>query len=129
MSEGDCFPVAYNLALDKGLTLVHGIVTGQPGTPIEGVRHWHAWCELTTEHQVPYKHPETDAIVTIPVEVTEVIDNSQGKESTWPAALYYNLGRVDRDDGLWRYTRDEAIEMAGKTGHYGPWVRTPEGVR
>lgn len=129
MPKGDCFPSAYEVVTTTDDTvLVHGIVTGAPGSTLDGVRYWHAWAERTITQDVPYTHPDTGEIVFLPMELTICIDNSQDEDREIPAAMYYNLGRIDPDE-TWRYTRDETYQHAARTRQYGPWVETPAGVR
>jgi hypothetical protein len=94
--KGDCYQVAARLALDRGLTLVHGEVAGTG--PLEGVRFGHAWVE------------DEDTGV--------VIDYSNGRELVAPRAFYYAKGAVS--DPV-RYSAEEAARTMVVAGHYGPW--------
>jgi hypothetical protein len=126
--SGDCFPVAYSFMHDTTgeYVLVHGIVTGQPGAPLDGKRFWHAWVEHTVTEDVPYTHPDTGDVVFVPVQITPASTTARARDV--PAALYYNLGRIDPAE-TWRYTREQMFDNAARTLHYGPWVPTPAGVR
>ena len=113
-STGDCFIVAGHMVMDDDdLTLVHGLAVGQG--PIEGVMHWHAWVERSSRFPMPDgRH----------VDLTVVVDRSNGKDVEMPAALYYKIGRVGETR---RYTPTEArVEML-RHEHWGPWPLPPKG--
>lgn len=110
---GDCYPTAYRLATERpGYRLCHGDVVGQGG--IDGVVHGHAWVEMTETRAVPLH----DWSGTVDVSVTVAIDRSNGNDITMPAEMYRKLGRAAN---VVEYDADEAMVMALRTGHYGPW--------
>ena len=92
--KGDCYVVAARLALERGLTLVHGEVAG--AGPLEGRRHSHAWVEVEDR----------------------VIDYSNGLSFEGPREFYYALGGVRAPV---RYSAEEASRLMVASGHYGPW--------
>jgi hypothetical protein len=98
---GDCYEAAARYIIDhalmgkeKGLVLVHGIVTGQG--PIRGIQYGHAWVENGDE----------------------VIDKSRGRDIHLPKAVYYALGNISETI---RYTPEETRRKLLDTGNYGPW--------
>jgi hypothetical protein len=102
---GDCFVAAYRNAIELheigvDVAICHGVVTGQ-GPETKGKRFWHAWIEVA-DGQV-------------------VIEKSNGLDLTLSAAQYYGAGNI-REDQVWRYPLDEALEEALRQTTYGPWV-------
>ena len=100
---GDCYEAAGSYVSDmvlsdkaEGLTLVHGVVSGQG--PLEGQRLDHAWIEV-------------DEIV---------IDRAQGRNLILPRVLYYLLGRIDTTESQ-RYAPEEVMELIQRHEHWGPW--------
>lgn len=99
--DGDCFEVAWKIMLDaKGkdldYVLVHAEVTGQG--PVEGIKFIHAWVEIGDV----------------------VIDNSNDNNIVMRKEKYYEVGKIS-EDKMKRYTIEEALEWALKTGNFGPW--------
>jgi hypothetical protein len=108
---GDCFIVAFKLALKHGWTLCHGTVV----RPADGLHHQHAWCEgAETRTIASYMHGLREYTYTD----TYATDRSNGNDVTIHASLYRNLGRAHN---IVEYTPDEARAHALRTGHYGPW--------
>lgn len=104
---GLCYPNAFNFlsALkNSNYRLVHGWVTSQL-KEIKGVRYSHAWLEN--------------------IKTRTVVDPSASMDDPLVLSdfLYYKYGEID-PKRLFKYTRQEAIEMAVKTGTYGPWDDT-----
>jgi hypothetical protein len=106
MADGDCYKAAFDEATgaseghqDSGLLLCHGTPLGTGGDA-EGLRYGHAWVE----------DPERDV----------VIEKSNGNDSIIPRDLYYEVGSIDADE-VTRYSYEEALENAVRSGHYGPW--------
>jgi hypothetical protein len=97
---GNCYESAFMWVYENtgwDWVLVHGSCIGRG--PIEGVRFGHAWVEIENL----------------------VIDTE--KQVTMPKDLYYEAGQITDTH---RYTRDEAIAMANKTGHFGCWHETTD---
>lgn len=127
--EGDCFPAAAHVMLDKmsdpdvdDYRLVHGVVTGQE--ELDGVRFDHAWVERTERVPIP-----ADLLDKLSPEQRErfdgatfeyVIDRSNGGNVNMLRARYYHLGQIDETE-VRRYTIREAMKAMARTGHYGPW--------
>ena len=94
---GDCYENAAELVLaNKEYTLVHGVVTGQGG--LEGMQYGHAWVEYDGD----------------------VIDNANGRNLRFPAAVYYHLGKIDPAQQH-KYNSAEIREMLMQYEHWGPW--------
>ena len=96
---GDCYIVAAHLVVEDftgELVLVHGWPTLQC-PPFE--RYGHAWVETP------------DGLV---------IDRSNGRVVTMPAAVYYALGCIEQEECA-RYTREETLARLLEHEHYGPW--------
>lgn len=110
--RGDCFVVAAHFVIQHAqkarsvVTLCHGIIVGQG--PIEGVRHWHAWAEVTV----------TEKRNGFTTSTRYAVDMSNGKAVVEPARSYRALARAER---VWEYTPVEARERMLDTEHYGPW--------
>lgn len=85
-------------------SLVHGVVTGSPDTPVSGLRFVHAWLECVDR-----------------LGSTWVLDCANDRELFVPADLYYRFGTI-RDDECIRYPQDDAVYLLQKTGYFGPWV-------
>lgn len=130
-NNGNCFPVAYHLAiLDPGMldvnedeiTVVHGLPIGR-GDQNGGKRFWHAWVEVCRTIWIPDEtieaYPEFAHLN--PTVLDTVIDRSSGKNLSIPKSAYYAMGELD-DDFVWRFTPEEAIEERERRGHVGPWV-------
>lgn len=109
--RGDCFVVAFTLAVDLAAEFIdtdldvyvaHGIPTGTGGEA-GGLRYWHAWVEVD----------DPDG------EYPTVVDLSNGGAHRLPTVAYYRVGSIA---DVWRFTPDEAIDAAVEWGHYGPWV-------
>ncbi len=102
MKRGDCYVVAFHLALEMDhAVLCHGAVH-HPETGWHG----HAWVE-TVEDVGPWV-------------VRLAHDKSNGNNATLPADLYRRIGRC-RD--VVEYEPDEARNEALTLGHYGPWAK------
>ncbi len=113
---GNCYISAYHRLLSKpDRLLVHAEVVGTGGAAV-GIRFGHAWLEHKTMVEVPGGF----------FIVAE--DYSNGLEVEMPAVLYYAIGSiVDESGRLHRYTVEEALLWAAKTGHYGSWELAVEG--
>jgi len=97
---GDCFIVAYRLAMSHGYKLVHALAIGQG--PIKGIQYSHAFNLLESgEFGIDW-----------------VIDKSNGLDVKIPAAVYFKLGGIKVSK---TYTRQEAMRHALETRNYGPW--------
>jgi hypothetical protein len=101
---GDCFQVAWRAVAfgdkSENLKLVHAWVRDTGGNAA-GKHFWHAWVE--DEHGM-------------------VIDKSNGNDFYGPKSIVYRIGHVvDKYPTLVRYTKKEAMVLALKKGHYGPW--------
>lgn len=122
--SGDCFEVAGRLVIENPhWTLCHGIAIGD-GTANFGRRHWHAWCEYDEVIALPPvdERPEELRDLADPT-LIYVVDRSNGKDILIPAAIYYNVGRIDE---VWYYSRkDAAVHMLAE-GHWGPWVEVAD---
>jgi hypothetical protein len=95
IGKGDCFKVAGEMLLHNNhLTLCHAKVMGRGS--IEGVRHWHAWCELQGI----------------------VIDYSNGGHVIMRRELYYKIAKIT-DKDIRRYSRIDAMRLMLKHRHYG----------
>lgn len=129
--NGNCFPVAYHLAvIDPGMldvnedeiTVVHGLPIGR-GLTNEGKRFWHAWVEVKRTIWIPEEtiqaYPEFALLNPIVLET--VIDRSSGKNLSIPRSAYYSMGQLS-DEFVWRFTPEEAAAEMESIGHYGPWV-------
>lgn len=100
-SPGDCYQAAFDTMLHYpagDLRLAHGTCTGQG--PIAGVAFGHAWLELA--------------------DGTLVFDVANGRHAVLAKAAYYRIGKCRK---VKLYTRHEAMRMAVKHRHYGPWDR------
>ena len=112
--KGDCFEAAarllLGLELPEGCTaeVVHGIVTGSEGTGVAGVRFTHAWVEVAL----------ANALGQV------VLDRSNGRKITLPAAFYYELGRIRAEETV-RYAKDELKACLLRYEHFGPWDGAP----
>lgn len=93
--EGRCFELAYQAATGdyRGWTLVHGIARLTEGHQ-KGQKFGHAWLE---KDNICY----------------DVV-----KELTIEKETYYNVGQIDYTV---KYSFQEAMKMALKYEHYGPW--------
>lgn len=110
--KGDCFRASLDtatelLAKDPAcrLFVVHGEPVGTGGEA-EGIRYPHAWVEAEVGGG------NSTGFV--------VIDRSNGKSFVVDRELYYSVGSIVHDD-VRRYTAKEALSLAVKHGHYGPW--------
>lgn len=113
-ARGDCFVVAYQLATestDREYRLIHATVLRQE----DGLRHPHAWVEFTEVYEVPLPDGEG----TAPVSLDSAVDRANGNDLLLPAQVYRKFGRVK--DAV-EYTADEAMRLALRHGHYGPWA-------
>ena len=125
--NGDCFEVALHFAMnlrgdDDEYRVVHGWPIGQG--PIAGLRHAHAWIER--HDPIPANLPEHFARVG-PDFFTVCIDRSNGKDVELPRTLYYGIGHI-RPDECSYYTPAEAMALAVRSGHFGPWDGRPSGA-
>lgn len=98
---GDCFDSSWNYInkngfKNRGLRLVHGIVSGQG--PLSGYRFAHGWCE----------------------DSENVYDNARGKERTIPKILYYAIGNIDTKECFY-YDYPQTMKMGEEYGDKGPW--------
>lgn len=107
--SGDCFVVAFQLALANDWTLCHGLVVRHA----DGLVHAHAWCEYTVVHDVPV--PD-GGHVSFPLEIA--VDRANGNDVALPMAFYRRAGRCHE---VREYSPDEAARIAVASGHYGPW--------
>jgi len=121
---GDCYEAALDTARDlltdnaaDTVFICHGRPTGQG--PIEGVVHGHAWVEVEQRVEIPDDAPDEFKTLAGHV-VVWVHDRSNGKDLVYPAALYYNVGRIDPDQ-VRRYTAAEAFKLMLRHEHWGPW--------
>lgn len=129
------------------IRIVHGIPMGTGGEA-EGMRFPHAWIEVASYDRAEHEQmiQETEQLMKsiaeeISVETkqrmtqrlndlrqqifenemsTTVYDFSNGNEAIVPAALYYAIGKINKEDNRY-YSRDAANEMMATNGHYGPW--------
>lgn len=99
---GDCYEATGRFMLDNPEStdyyLVHGMATGQEGSPIEGLKFGHSWLEK-------------DGMVR---------DIANGKNFELPKQIYYLLGKIDENE-VYRYTKKEVMEWIMKAEHWGPW--------
>jgi len=123
--KGDCYDAAVTTAEDligendaDTVFVCHGRPTGQG--PIEGVIHGHAWVEVEQRVEIPDDAPEDLKRAFAGHSIVWVHDRSNGKDLVYPAALYYNAGRIDPDE-VARYSLDDAYLNMEEFGHYGPW--------
>jgi hypothetical protein len=106
--KGDCYEAAGRYMMDhgigqKGLTLVHGEVTGQG--PIEGLKFGHSWLEK-------------DGMV---------IDKANGRDLHMPMEQYYRIGKIG--DNVHKYNYKQFVEKVLKTKTWGPWdLKTESGL-
>jgi hypothetical protein len=132
---GDCFDASFktmeDIAADPDKDIseyryVVGVPTGQG--PIEGVKYDHAWVEHTTHLDAPKEatdawkkqgvsQEQIDSMLTI----TNVIDNANGNHIETLAQMYYALGQIDANE-VTRYTYDEMMANAERTGYLGVWA-------
>jgi hypothetical protein len=118
-ATGDCYDAALKYAAYEvpeedrhRYRVVHGYPTGQG--KIEGIVHGHAWVERSEPMELgPGLGQWKDDIVY-------VIDKSNGKDIEWPKGLYYVIGRIDPARCQY-YEVSEALALAVKHGHWGPW--------
>lgn len=107
-ATGDCFESAFKMFFqgsDEDALLVHAEVLGQG--PLEGVRFSHAFVQANGT----------------------VYDNTNGRGVVMPAVLYRAIGCIDEIGNIHVYTRQQALEQATTTGHYGPWdLKTSTGL-
>jgi hypothetical protein len=113
-TPGACFHDAFLIGvelldcLDRELIcVVHGVATGTGGAALDW-RYGHAWLEIELGG------------------VTLVIDHTRPNQPL-PRELYYRAGRIDPAECR-RYSLDEAIGHALRTGHSGPWEPFPDDV-
>ena len=106
---GDCYRCAANhiYSNPETHTLVHGMVTGSEGSPVEGERYGHAWTEF-----------EGDPLPNSDIRLPMVYDPTA--EATLPAALYYWLGGI-KEDELQRYSHEDMVNRIRDTSIWGPW--------
>lgn len=107
MPKGDCFTVAWRLAIDADedgceMMVCHGLPVGR-GVENEGKRFWHAWCEYEMDGQ------------------WWVLDYSNDLELFALRDLYYAIGQITPEH-VWRYTLEEAMRVSLVEDTYGPWV-------
>lgn len=96
MATGECYRNAWRFLKDQQEgTLIHGRVYA--GFPERWIDH--AWVELPTGYVY---EPQS--------------------ESLMDSKSFYEKSRAEVTD---RYTLDEAMRLAGKTRHYGPWGSNP----
>lgn len=111
LTSGNCFQAAVQalmrLPIDSGAELVHGLVTGSKGGPLEGVRYAHAWVEV----------PDGAGSWIVG-------DHSNGNDIELPREVYYWAGKVRPEQTL-RYDRDRAMGELAASGHNGPWDVIP----
>jgi hypothetical protein len=126
-ATGDCYDTALKYAAwevpagDRDrYRVVHGHPIGQG--EIAGLKHGHAWVERTDP--VPDDLPEVFLRGAADL-FTVVIDKSNGKDLEVPRSLYYGLGSIDRNECRY-YEVAEAMRLAVRHGHWGPWEDKPE---
>lgn len=113
VADGDCFPVAYRLAIAEhagDVRLCHGLVVREH----DGLAHPHAWVEVTATHDVPVL--DTDR--TMPVTLTVAIDKANGHDVSLPAVVYRKVGQAH---DVVEYEPLRAMTLAVSSGHFGPW--------
>jgi len=98
--KGDCFVVALEQAMCHNYKVVHALATGRG--PIEGKVYSHAF----------------NLIENGEFGIDWVVDRSNGNDVTMPAAAYFAIGKIKRSQ---TYTKQQAMRLAYKTQHYGPW--------
>jgi len=99
--NGDCYSVAANNAMDRGLMLCHGRpVYRGTDTPDPDGRFGHAWNET--------------------VDGSTVIDQSNGLDVALPADLYYAVGNIEPADVV-RFTPSEVVDRVLAEMTWGPW--------
>lgn len=104
---GDCFSVAFNLVHDNpSWTLCHGSVVRDE----DGLHHSHAWVERDEVVEFPNYGP---------VRMRVVVDRANGNDCELPAEFYRKLGGAY---DVTEYECMEAMRLAVRSGHYGPWV-------
>ena len=111
--EGDCYKANFNLLLElndntirrrlisskKGVPILcHGIVKGDKGSPVEGIKFGHCWIEISDRY----------------------IDNSNGKIIVTDKRPLYKDKRI-LPNTVKRYSFSQAIKQCNKFKHYGPW--------
>lgn len=117
---GDCFEIAARKLMamamampeDLSVELVHGLVTGSEGTPVEARRFTHGWLELGTKGEVE----------------RVVLDFSNGRSLAIPAKLYYLIGDI-REEETVRYTPLSMRQRVRTFKHFGPWEGAPAAHR
>ena len=115
---GDCFEIAARklmaMAMPENLSveLVHGLVTGSEGTPVEGLRFTHGWLEVGGKS----------------AEERLVLDFSNGRHLAIPAKLYYLIGDI-REEETVRYTPSSMRQRLREFKHFGPWEGAPAAHR
>lgn len=128
LASGDCFPAAWYLANelvdhpdvgpDVEIRIAHGWVLGQG--PIDGVRHWHAWVELSGSYPLPGPDGKPSGQAW---RLVTCHDRSNGKDLALPGQLYYKIGAIET---VHRYSIEEAAAQMLASGHFGPWEPQPE---
>ena len=137
-ADGNCYEAAlvfaaYSVPDDERdrYRVVHGFPIGQG--PIEGLKHGHAWVERTDDmpnlSSVPAEMAAhfTEMYERNPELLITVIDKSNGKDLEMSRTVYYGFGNIDRSECTY-YKVDEAMRLAVRYGHWGPWGEEPSGV-
>jgi hypothetical protein len=125
LEEGNCYEAASKLLFSKtcpvDASLCHGTVVGQG--PVEGSIFGHAWIEYRknipmaiTDKVNKYSPKQKEKSKSI--DLTMVMDHSNGKKTTMSKELYYFLGKI-RD--VKYYSKKEAKEKLLSHLTYGPW--------
>lgn len=133
--DGDCYAAASQTAIDidsegtvefggrtykpRNIEVVHGTPLGTGGDA-EGLWYGHAWVEF----DVDMEFPGMDEPVTLRL----VRDASNGKNITFPAEAYYNIGSIDPNDAH-RYTIPRVHEMQEAHGMDTNWARYERDLR
>lgn len=110
-NPGECYAEAFRLldSAPPGAVLVHGYPTLCDG-PHKGRRFGHAWVE--------YPDEQTGQMICL---------DYQKPTQPFFQCLFYLVGRIEPAECK-RYSWREALRMADKHGHYGPWGKQPRGV-
>jgi hypothetical protein len=99
--------------------LCHGICVGQG--PIEGIRHVHAWVEMTIEMS-----PSNSFVFCLDAGEPIEWGVKDGCE-IFQKDHYYELGQIEEENVV-RYSRNQMLAQMRFTEHYGPWSSIFKGV-